>query len=102
MARRLPRGCKPSLLSLGGWWRLACEASGEPYWTWHPRADPQHRCGVRTSCHLIAARVLILGSSPALSNSCGRTGDPMPDVLEVTAPYPGLRPFEQHEAEIFF
>ena len=26
----------------------------------------------------------------------------MPEVLEVTAPYPGLRPFEQHEAEIFF
>jgi hypothetical protein len=26
----------------------------------------------------------------------------MPEILEVTAPYPGLRPFEQHEAEIFF
>ena len=26
----------------------------------------------------------------------------MPEILEVTAPYAGLRPFEQHEAEIFF
>jgi hypothetical protein len=26
----------------------------------------------------------------------------MPEILEVTAPYPGLRPFEQHEAGIFF
>ena len=31
-----------------------------------------------------------------------QNGDRMPEVLEVTAPYPGLRPFEQHEAEIFF
>jgi energy-coupling factor transporter ATP-binding protein EcfA2 len=41
-------------------------------------------------------------SSLALSSSCVRTGDLMPEVLEVTAPYPGLRPFEPHEAEIFF
>src|SRR5215510_7068042 len=41
-------------------------------------------------------------SSLTLSNSCVRTGDRMPEVFEVTAPYPGLRPFEQHEAEIFF
>src|SRR5215468_2185397 len=41
-------------------------------------------------------------SSLALSDSCVRTGDLMSEVLEVTAPYPGLRPFEQHEAEIFF
>ena len=42
------------------------------------------------------------GSSPALSTSCVRTGERMPEILEVTAPYAGLRPFEQHEAEIFF
>jgi len=41
-------------------------------------------------------------NSLILSSSCVRTGDPMPEVLEVTAPYPGLRPFEPHEAEIFF
>src|SRR5215510_15308448 len=41
-------------------------------------------------------------SSLTLSTSCVRTGELMPEVLEVTAPYPGLWPFEQHEAEIFF
>jgi hypothetical protein len=41
-------------------------------------------------------------NSLILSSSCVRTGDRMPEALEVTAPYPGLRPFEPHEAEIFF
>src|SRR4029453_11800383 len=50
----------------------------------------------------MAAKVWMPASSLALSNSCVRTGARMPEVLEVTAPYPGLRPFEQHEAEIFF
>src|SRR5262247_3323134 len=41
-------------------------------------------------------------NSLALSSSYVRTEDLMSEVLEVTAPYPGLRPFEPHESEIFF
>src|SRR4030095_6981525 len=50
----------------------------------------------------MAARVWMPASSLTLSTSCVRTEALMSEVLEVTAPYPGLRPFEQHEAEIFF
>ena len=41
-------------------------------------------------------------SSPPCEAAARPPGRRMSDVIDVEAPYPGLRPFESHEAEVFF